>query len=82
MSVISVFDAKNRLSALISQVEGGAPVTITRRGQPVARLVAVDAGERSRTIVARLRALRDGIAARGERLSNEEVRALREEGRR
>ena len=81
MSDVSVFDAKNRLSALIGQVEAGAPVTITRRGQPVARLVAVASGERGRSAVARLRALRDGIAARGVCLSDEEIRALRDEGR-
>lgn len=37
---VSTLEAKNRLSALLSEVERGAEVTITRRGVPVAKLVA------------------------------------------
>ena len=40
MKVASVADAKSHLSALIDDVESGAEVIITRRGRPVARLVA------------------------------------------
>ncbi|MCA3381592.1 MAG: type II toxin-antitoxin system prevent-host-death family antitoxin, partial [Roseomonas sp.] len=38
---IPLFDAKNRLSALVDQVVRGQEVTITRRGVPVAKLVPV-----------------------------------------
>ena len=38
---IGTFEAKNRLSALLDQVEQGAEVTITRHGRAVARLVPV-----------------------------------------
>jgi prevent-host-death family protein len=37
----SISDAKNQLSALIKQVQGGEPITITDRGVPVARLVPI-----------------------------------------
>jgi prevent-host-death family protein len=40
MKVASVAYAKSHLSALIDDVESGAEVVITRRGRPVARLVA------------------------------------------
>jgi prevent-host-death family protein len=40
MKVATVADAKSHLSALIDDVESGAEVVITRRGRPVARLVA------------------------------------------
>lgn len=40
MKAIPVFEAKNRFSELIAAVEHGDQVTITRRGVPVARLVA------------------------------------------
>ena len=40
MTNISVTEAKNRLSELIARVEAGAEITVTRRGKPVARLVA------------------------------------------
>lgn len=40
MKTASVAHAKSHLSALIDQVGTGAEVVITRRGKPVARLVA------------------------------------------
>jgi prevent-host-death family protein len=39
-----LFDAKNRLSALVDRVERGEEITITRRGKPVAKLVPADPG--------------------------------------
>lgn len=39
----SISDAKNQLSALIKQVQGGEPITITDRGVPVARLIPIRA---------------------------------------
>ena len=36
---VPLADAKNQLSALVSRVEHGEDITITRRGVPVARLV-------------------------------------------
>ena len=40
MQTIGVFEAKSRLAALLNEVESGGEVLITRRGKPVARLVA------------------------------------------
>jgi prevent-host-death family protein len=83
MDVVSLFDAKNRLSALVDQVERGQEVTITRRGKPVARLVPIVASpEDGRVAVERLLALRRAIAQRGEHFSWDELRAYRDEGRR
>jgi prevent-host-death family protein len=45
MAAYSVLEARNNLSRLISSVESGAEVTITRHGRPVARLVAVEPRE-------------------------------------
>lgn len=74
MQSVPVFEAKNRLSELITAVEHGDQVTITRRGVPVARLVAepdqkaVVAGRRQRVALAleRLRQLRSGLALEGD----------------
>ncbi|MDZ4673167.1 MAG: type II toxin-antitoxin system prevent-host-death family antitoxin [Gemmatimonadota bacterium] len=44
MSHESISSAKNNLSALIKQVQGGDPVLITDRGVPVARLESVQLG--------------------------------------
>ena len=40
MTSVSVAEAKAHLSELIARVEAGETVSITRRGRPVARLVA------------------------------------------
>jgi prevent-host-death family protein len=44
MAEVGAFEAKNKLSALLDQVEQGAEITITRRGRPVAKLVPAEAG--------------------------------------
>ena len=38
MHTIGVSEARNRLTALLGEVEGGGEVIITRRGRPIARL--------------------------------------------
>ena len=40
MEAVSLADAKTRLSELVARVEAGETVSITKRGKPVARLVA------------------------------------------
>ena len=42
MKSFAVFEAKNRFSELLNAVENGEEITITRHGQPVARLVSVN----------------------------------------
>lgn len=39
MREVGAFDAKNKLSALLDEVEHGEEILITRHGRPVARLV-------------------------------------------
>ncbi len=41
---VGVHEAKTHLSRLLDDVTGGEEVVITRRGQPVARLVALGRG--------------------------------------
>jgi len=38
---VPLYEAKNRLSALIDKVEHGAEIVITRRGIPAAKLVPI-----------------------------------------
>ncbi|WP_028081130.1 type II toxin-antitoxin system Phd/YefM family antitoxin [Solimonas soli] len=40
MKAVSIADAKNRLTELLYEAEEGAPVQVTRRGQPVAVLLS------------------------------------------
>jgi len=42
MSTVAIFDAKTRLSELLSQVQEGHEFAITRHGVPVAPLVSID----------------------------------------
>jgi len=64
MDVASITEAKNRLSALIDRVRGGATVLILDRGVPVARLEPVTRrDEDSDAVLARLE--RAGLVRRG-----------------
>ena len=44
MREVGAFEAKNRLGALLDEVERGEEIIITRHGRPVARLVATETG--------------------------------------
>jgi prevent-host-death family protein len=61
MKQIGAFEAKNKLSGLLARVERGEEIIITRRGQPVARMVPAAAGidrQKAQAAAASLRALR------------------------
>ena len=80
MHMVGVFEAKTRLTALLDEVEEGGEVLITRRGKPVARLVAADPGfdrDRARRAAAGLRE-----ASRGVTLGGLSLKELIGEGRR
>ncbi len=70
MRTVAVFEAKNRFSELLTAVEHGEEITITRHGNPVARIVSIEnasqgvLGQRERVSVAmaQLRSLRQGGA--------------------
>lgn len=83
MSVsVGAYEAKTHLASLLDRVADGETITITRHGVPVAVLTPppgasnVDVEEAIRT----LRALRAARAGRG--FTADELRAMREEGRR
>ena len=80
MQSVGVFDAKNRLTALLDQVEAGREVVITRRGKPVARLVP--AGDNFDRAKARRAAAGLRLASKGQTLDGLSIRALVDEGRR
>ncbi len=80
MHVLGVFEAKNRLTALLDEVEKGGEVLITRRGKPVARLVPAKAGfdrAKARRVADELLKFSEGLTLGG--LS---IKELIEEGRR
>ncbi len=80
MHTIGVFEAKNRLTALLDEVENGGEVVITRRGKPVARLIRAEFGlngDKARRAADGLRA-----ASKGQTLGDLTVKDLIAEGRR
>ena len=76
---VPLFDAKNRLSALVEEVIRGSEVTITRRGIAVAKLVPVLPSfdqDKARQTAEALRA-----ASRGAKLAGIPIKELVDEGR-
>jgi prevent-host-death family protein len=81
---VGAYDAKTRLSELLDRVERGEQIVITRHGKPVARLVP-EGGHNVADALAAVEALvrcRKELAARGVRVTQAEIRAMRDEGRR
>lgn len=83
MRTVPVHEAKTKFSELLAAVEHGEEVTITRRGRPVARIVAAEEAEESAQsqrqrvagAFARLRELRQGVSL------GMDIREAIEEGR-
>jgi prevent-host-death family protein len=59
MTEVGAFEAKNKLSALLDQVEQGEEIVITRHGRPVARLVPANRGIDRGQAQAALQRMRD-----------------------
>ena len=78
MKTIGAFEAKTHLSELLGLVQLGERVTITRRGEPVAMLVPIEArpSMTPQQAAASLRLLRTGVT-----LDGISVRDLIDEGR-
>lgn len=84
MMTLPVYEAKTRLSELLTAVEQGEQVVITRHGQAVAKLVAVEPANESdaQMISQRRTAIEAVIKAReGRSLEGLDYKALMEEGR-
>jgi prevent-host-death family protein len=63
MKIVSITEAKNRLSALIDGLRGGAGILIVDRGRPVARLEPVTGSDEHEGRLNRL--ARDGTVRAG-----------------
>src|SRR5579863_5207444 len=61
MKIISITDAKNRLSALIDGLKAGSSVLIVDRGRPVARLEPVTGSAQDEQGGRLSRLLREGV---------------------
>lgn len=79
MAEVSLAEAKARLSALVERTRSGETVCITRRGKPVARVVAAER-PRERVDVAKLRALTANMQRQAQGAA-EFIRELRDNAR-
>ena len=79
MKRVSLADAKAHLSRLVEEAAAGEPVCITRRGNAVAQITAVDA-PRKRIDAAALRAITDAMPMQPE-TARDFVRRMRNEAR-
>jgi prevent-host-death family protein len=73
MREIGSFEAKNKLSALLDQVEHGAEITITRHGKAVAKLVPAEPGfdrDKAKRAAAGLREASKGVMLHGIKIKN------------
>ena len=80
MKTVGAYEAKTHLSRLLDEVEQGEEVTITRHGQPVAKLSPVQRDDEEARRIRALDALRE--FRRGNKLNGVTIRELIEEGRR
>ena len=76
MGTVSIADAKAHLSELVERAAGGETLQITRRGKPVAQIVAAKA-PRKRIDIAALRAMVEKMPMQ-EELTGDLIRRMRD----
>lgn len=83
MRSVGSYEAKTHLPRLLSRVEKGETITITKHGKPVARLVpAEDPPKRDvATVIREFRAFSKERSRTLGKLSAREIKAMIEEGR-
>jgi prevent-host-death family protein len=83
MTTVGAFEAKTKLSELLDMVERGEEITITRHGEPIARLVPMRADDEQARIRALISDIKETRAASGlSRTTVDEILEWRKEGRR
>jgi prevent-host-death family protein len=80
VGTVSIADAKAHLSELVDRVAGGETVCITRRGKPVAKLIAIGA-PRKRVDVSVLRAVTDSMSQKQPESAGDFMRRMRDDER-
>ena len=80
---VGAYEAKAKLSELLDKVEHGEQVVITRHGKPIARLVPERGHDVAKAMAAvdGLLAIGKELAAQGVRVTQADIRAMRDEGR-
>jgi prevent-host-death family protein len=79
MSDVTLADAKSQLSDLVERAMRGEAVRITRRGKPVARIIAIERAPKPIDI-ASLKALTEGMPEQSEPVRSW-IRSIRDDAR-
>lgn len=79
---VNVGEAKTKLSELLNKVEAGEEVVISRGNDVIARIVREKVGKTPQEALASLIRRREELRARGVKVTQDEIREWREEGRR
>ena len=74
---IGSYDAKTKLPEILRRVERGEAFTITNRGKPIADLIPSRAGNKLKTEAA----INNILRAKKHKVSDDEIRDLKAEGR-
>jgi prevent-host-death family protein len=83
METVGAFEAKTKLSELLDLVERGGEVTITRRGEPVAKLVPISRNDERARVQALIEEIKETRRHSGlKHTTMEEILEWRKEGRR
>ena len=83
MNSVESYEAKTHLPRLLSQVEKGETIIITKRGKPIARIVPAEQPpvRDVSTVIREFRAYSQEQARTLDKLSIREIKAMTEEGR-
>ena len=83
-NTVTAFDAKNRLGRLLDRVEAGEEWVITRHGRPIAKVIPVRerAEDDAKAALRVFQEVRLSLSRSRTKISRDEIRAWRAEGRR
>lgn len=81
-----IFDLRRRISELVERAAAGEEIVITKRGLPMARIVPmtpprITSAEERERIIREMREFREGLAARGVKVTQKEIKTWINEGR-
>ncbi len=82
---VGAFDAKTKLSELLDRVENGEVIVITRHGTPIAKLAPYDIEidpKKAQKAIDGILAVRNAFLKTGPGLSQDEIKASINQGRR
>jgi len=79
---VGILEAKNQFSALAERAAAGEEIIVTKRGEPFVQIVPVQRRHDPEVIKAAFRRVRERLRDEGVKLTQDEVRELRDEGHR